>query len=86
MFFPRSFAAFFFGGGSSQVVILKQSLEGFLQNNIFKNFIKFTGRLLLRSFSIFPPEVFCKKVFLQISQILQENTRARVSFPIKLQA
>ena len=86
MFFPRSFAAFFFWGGSSQVVILKQSLEGFLQNNIFKNFIKFTGRLLLRSLSIFPPEVFCKKVFLQISQILQENTRARVSFPIKLQA
>ena len=93
MFFPRCFAAFFEGwggggrgGGGSQVVILKQSLEGFLQNNIFKNFIKFTGRLLLRSFSIFPPEVFCKKVFLQISQILQENTRARVSFPIKLQA
>ena len=53
MFFPRSFAAFFFffffGGGRSQVVILKQSLEGVLQTNIFKNFVKFTGKLLLRS-------------------------------------
>ena len=91
MFFPRSFAAFFFflgggGGGSSQVVILKQWLEGVLQNNIFKNFVKFIGKLLLRSLSISPPEVFCKKVFLQILQILQENTRARVSYPIKLQA
>ena len=30
-------------------------------------------------------EVFCKKVFLKISQNLQENTCARVSFLIKLQ-
>ena len=29
-------------------------------------------------------EVFCKKVFLEISQNLQENTCARVSFSIKL--
>ena len=34
-----------------------------------------------------PPEVFCKKkVFLDISQNSQENTCARVSFSIKLQA
>ena len=33
------------------------------------------------------PEVFCeRKVFLEISQNLQENTCARVSFLIKLQA
>ena len=32
------------------------------------------------------PEVFCKKVFLEISQNSQENTCARVSFLIKLQA
>ena len=31
------------------------------------------------------PEVFCKKVFLEISQNSQENTRARVSFLINLQ-
>ena len=34
-----------------------------------------------------PQEVFCKKkVFLDISQNSQENTCARVSFSIKLQA
>ena len=33
-----------------------------------------------------PPEVFCKKVFLDISQKLQEKTCARVLFLIKLQA
>ena len=34
-----------------------------------------------------PPEVFCKKpMFLEISQNSQENTCARVSFLIKLQA
>ena len=32
------------------------------------------------------PEVFCKKVVLEISQNLQENNCARVSFLIKLQA
>ena len=32
-----------------------------------------------------PPDVFCKKVFLDISQISQENTCARISFLIKLQ-
>ena len=32
------------------------------------------------------PDVFCKKVFLEISQNSQENTCARVSFLIKLQA
>ena len=32
------------------------------------------------------PEVFCKKVFLKISQNLQEKTCARVSFLLKLQA
>ena len=32
------------------------------------------------------PQVFCKKVFLEISQNSQENTCARVSFLIKLQA
>ena len=32
------------------------------------------------------PDVFCEKVFLEISQNSQENTRARVSFLIKLQA
>ena len=32
------------------------------------------------------PEVFCKKVFLQISQNSQENTCARVHFLIKFQA
>ena len=31
------------------------------------------------------PEVFCEKVFLEISQDSQENTYARVSFLIKLQ-
>ena len=31
------------------------------------------------------PEVFCKKVFIKISQNLQENTCARDSFLIKLQ-
>ena len=31
-------------------------------------------------------EVFCKKVFLEISQNLPENTCARVSFLIKFQA
>ena len=33
-----------------------------------------------------PPECSLKKVFLEISQNLQENTSARVSFLIKLQA
>ena len=33
-----------------------------------------------------PPEVFCKKVFLEILQNSQENTCARVSFLIKLQS
>ena len=33
-----------------------------------------------------PPEVFCKKGFLKYSQNSQENTCARVSFLIKLQA
>ena len=34
-----------------------------------------------------PPELFCKKsVLLEISQNSQENTCARVSFQIKLQA
>ena len=32
------------------------------------------------------PEVFCKKVLLKISQNSQENTCAKVSFLIKLQA
>ena len=32
------------------------------------------------------PKVFCKKVFLEISQNSQENTCARASFLIKLQA
>ena len=32
------------------------------------------------------PEVFCKKVFSEISQNSQENTCARVSFLTKLQA
>ena len=32
------------------------------------------------------PELFCKKVFVEISQNSQENTSARVSFLIKLQA
>ena len=32
------------------------------------------------------PEVFCKKVFLEISQNSQEKTCATVSFLIKLQA
>ena len=32
------------------------------------------------------PEVFCKKVLLEIPQNSQENTCARVSFLIKLQA
>ena len=46
--------------------------------------------LLPNIFSYFqkqPPEVFCKKkVFLEISPNSQENTCARVSFLIKLQA
>ena len=33
-----------------------------------------------------PPEVFCKKLFLEITQNSQENTCARVSFLIKFQA
>ena len=33
-----------------------------------------------------PVEVFCEKVFLEISQNSQENTCATVSFLIKLQA
>ena len=33
-----------------------------------------------------PPELFCKKVFLEITQNSQQNTCARVSFLIKLQA
>ena len=33
-----------------------------------------------------PPEVFFKKLFLEISQNLQESTRAGVSFLIKLEA
>ena len=32
------------------------------------------------------PKVYCKKVLLEISQNSQENTGARVSFLIKLQA
>ena len=44
----------------------------------------------MRAFEIFyiqkqPLEVFCKKVFLKISQNSQENTCARVPFLIKLQ-
>ena len=33
-----------------------------------------------------PPELFCKKMFLENSQNLQKNTSGRVSFLIKLQA
>ena len=33
-----------------------------------------------------PPEVFCRKDFLEISQNSQENNCARVSFLIKFQA
>ena len=33
-----------------------------------------------------PPEVFCKKVFLKISQNSQENTCAKASFLIMLKA
>ena len=38
------------------------------------------------SFRSSRPEVFCKKVFLEISQNSEENNCARVSFLIKLQA
>ena len=38
------------------------------------------------NFQKHPPEVFYKSVFLKISQNLQKNICARVSFLIKLQA
>ena len=41
---------------------------------------------LQRRFRSIRPEVFCKKVFLKISQNSQESTCARVSFLIKLRA
>ena len=65
----------------------------------FAKFIRTTfpqsasGRLLLSllhwctlKFRSSRPEVFCKMVFFKISQNSQENTCARVSFLIKLQA
>ena len=42
--------------------------------------------LILTHFRNSRPEVFCKKVFLEISQNSQENTCVSVSFLIKLRA
>ena len=50
--------------------------------NFTKNRIK-TDRLIVRSSR---PDVFCKKVFLEILQNSQENNCARLSFLITLQA
>ena len=62
----------------------KQPPEVFYKKTVLKNFAIFTGKHLYFSRSS-RPEVFCKKVFLGISQNSQENTCARVSFLIKLQ-
>ena len=51
------------------------------RNNSSKK-IKINGNICRSS----RPEVFCKKVFLKISQNSQENTCTRASFLIKLQA
>ena len=65
-------------------------IEGTFKNYSFKtimlvNLRESIIRKLLTSRSS-PPGVFCKKVLLEISQNLQENTCARISFLIKLQA
>ena len=44
------------------------------------------SEIRLRSILKSHPKVFCKKVFLEISKNLQENTCVIVSFLIKLQA
>ena len=61
----------------------------FYKKGFVKIFAKFTVKHLCRSlfFQKQPPEVFClKKIFLKIPQNSQENTCARASFLIKLQA
>ena len=51
-----------------------------VRKNVFKR-----RKVLDRNTRSSRPEVFCKKVFLEISQNSQENTCASVSFLIKLQ-
>ena len=73
-------------------------LSNILVFTSFLNFLSISSRLSYSSnqsqnyqlvsrqdFQKQPPRVFCKKVFLEISQNSQENTCARVSFLIKLQ-
>ena len=50
------------------------------------SFMRFFGYNLNIFRLLQPPEVFCKKGILEILQNSQENTCARVSFVIKLQA
>ena len=49
---------------------------------------EYLRKLILDDFNVQKqaPEVFYKKVFLKVSQNSQENTCARISFLIKLQA
>ena len=64
------------------IFMLLQSLVNFSWPNFASNL-----RKLINLYQKQPPEVFWKKkVFLEMSQISQENTSARVSFLKKLQA
>ena len=53
-------------------------MKKYLRNNGFSE--------TFPSVEVVAPEVFCEKVFLEISQNSQEKTCPRVSFLIKLQA
>ena len=64
--------------------ILRYSLSSALQFHLFLRFscvlLIFQGFSVVSQFQKQPSEVFCKKVFLEVSQNSQENTCARVSF------
>ena len=68
----------------------KEEYIGFVENIIHVTLPHETEQpepyKLITTFRCSRPEMFCKKMFLKISQNLQENTCARVPFLIKLQA
>ena len=62
--------------------------EMFCKRDVLKNFAKFTAKhlwqcLFFNKVAKQPPEVFCKKVFLKISQNSQENTCLRSATLLK---
>ena len=68
----------------------KEEYIGFVENIIHVTLPHKTEQpelyKLITTYRCSRPEMFCEKMFLKISQNLQENTCARVPFLIKLQA